>query len=86
MLNMVLEVMVVNEEGDEKVSTLVLSGVGEEKTVDDFIWHLLNISEDKRRLPFTIVAPNGDRVHPSTKMILNDQYTDVEGIEVTWLD
>lgn len=42
------------------------------KTIDDFIKELQKISENKRKLPLVIQAPNGELLPPSIKMILDE--------------
>lgn len=44
----------------------------EYKTIDDFIKALQLISEDKRKLPLVIYAPNGQEVFPTIKMGWDD--------------
>lgn len=43
------------------------------KTIDDFIKELQLISEDKRKLPLVVQAPNGELVSPSIKMMWDEQ-------------
>ena len=43
------------------------------KTIDDFIKELQRISEDKRQLPLVILAPNGELLSPSIKMMWDNQ-------------
>ena len=62
-----------------------------EKTLNDFILEALQISEDKRKLPFKIQCPNDLEVYPSLKMkfenygspLLGDK---LEAMHVTWRD
>lgn len=62
-----------------------------EKTLNDFILELLQISEDKRELPVRIQCPNGLEVTPSVKMkfenygssLLGDK---IEAMMITWRD
>ncbi len=42
------------------------------KTIDDFIKELQMISEDKRKLPLVVQAPNGELMSPSIKMAWDD--------------
>jgi hypothetical protein len=37
-------------------------------TIDTFIKELQRISEDKRKLPLKVIAPNRELVNPSIKM------------------
>lgn len=58
-------------------------------SLNDFILEALQISEDKRTLPFMIQCPNGLEVYPSIKMkfenygspLLGDK---LEAMHVTW--
>lgn len=69
--------------------TITKSSPDEEKTIDDFILELLQISEEKRKLPLKIVCPNGLEVYPKIKMkfegygssILGDK---LEAMHITW--
>lgn len=59
------------------------------KTIDDFIKELQAISEDKRKLPLVIFAPNGLAVTPSVKMLFKDDVlftkdAKVEKMVITW--
>lgn len=40
-----------------------------EKNIDDFIKELQRISPEKRKLPLTVVCPNGMRVYPTIKRL-----------------
>jgi hypothetical protein len=40
-----------------------------QKTINDFIKELQQISEEKRELPLIIAAPNGQEVSPNIKMV-----------------
>ena len=42
-----------------------------EMTIDKFIKELQNISEDKRKLPLVMFAPNGLQFEPSIKMLFD---------------
>ena len=61
------------------------------ETIDTFINKLQAISEDKRKLPLIIQAPNGTEVAPSIKMkfenygspLLGDK---LEAMVITWKD
>ncbi len=41
-------------------------------TIDEFIIELQSISEDKRKLPLVITAPNGLLFEPSIKMMFKN--------------
>jgi hypothetical protein len=44
------------------------SSPDEQNTLNDFILEALQISEDKRKIPFVIQCPNGLEVYPAIKM------------------
>lgn len=60
-----------------------------EHTIDSFIKQLQSISEDKRKLPLVVNAPNGIQFSPSIKMqfdgdgspLLGDK---LEKMVITW--
>jgi hypothetical protein len=60
------------------------------KTINDFIKELKLISEDKRKLPLVIQAPNGELFSPEIKMMWDDP-TDIllkvpDKMIITWRD
>ena len=60
------------------------------KTIDDFIKELQQISEDKRKLPLVVLAPNGEFTSPNIKMAW-DNYLDAmekgpDKMIITWRD
>jgi hypothetical protein len=59
-----------------------------ETTIDDFIKQLQMISEDKRKLPLVIDAPNGLETVPRIKMRWNDPLQVLQGkpdkMVITW--
>jgi hypothetical protein len=60
-----------------------------EKTVNDFIKELQNISEKKRKLPIKIVCPNGEHTTPTIKMRIREgtwmtKEQEVEAMVITW--
>ena len=85
------EVKITDENGKVHSYNLNRSSSDEKKSLNDFILKALQISEDKRKLPFLIQCPNGLEVHPSIKMkfenygssILGDK---LEAMHVTWRD
>lgn len=62
-----------------------------EITINDFIKRLKNISKEKKKLPFIIIAPNGTECVPRIKMkfknygnpLLGDK---LEAMVITWED
>lgn len=80
-----------DEFGNTHEFKIIRSQSGEEKNLNDFILDALQISEDKRELPFKIQCPNGLEVYPSLKMkfngfgspLLGDK---IEAMHVTWRD
>jgi len=85
------ELKITDETGKVKLYDISRSSSDEKKSLNDFILEALQISEDKRKLPFMIQCPNGLEVHPSIKMkfenyglsILGDK---LEAMIVTWRD
>lgn len=86
---MKLEFKITDENGNTQNYDVTLSSVGEEKTLNDFILKALQISEDKRKLPFRIQCPNGLEVEPKIRMkfenygsaILGDK---LEALHIDW--
>ena len=62
-----------------------------QKSINDFIAQLQDISEEKRKLPILIVCPNGMSVSPSIKMRIKEgtwmtPEQEVEAMVITWQD
>lgn len=57
-----------DDAGNTKTYTICRSSFDQERNLNDFIIEALQISEDKRNLPFKIQCPNGVEVYPSIKM------------------
>lgn len=84
------KVIIIDENGKERSYNVTRSSCSE-KTLNDFILEALQISEDKRNLPFKIQCPNGLEVYPSIKMkfenygspLLGDK---LEAMHVSWRD
>lgn len=66
---MKFQIIVLSESG-ERISAYNLqkSEIGEPKNLNDFIIEALQISEDKRKLPFLTLCPNGMEVFPQIRM------------------
>jgi len=83
------QIQITDEKGNVINRTIERSSSDEKRSLNDFIIEALQISEDKRKLPFLIQCPNGIEVHPSIKMkfenfgssLLNDK---LESMLVTW--
>jgi len=83
------QIQITDEKGNVINRTIERSSSDEKRSLNDFIIEALQISEDKRKLPFLIQCPNGIEVHPSIKMkfenfgspLLNDK---LEAMLVTW--
>ena len=63
----------------------------DEKTLNDFIFDCLSISEDKRELPLKIQCPNGLEVYPNIKMKFTNyghpmSGDKLEAMHITWRD
>lgn len=86
---MKLELKITDEQGNEHLYNVVRSSDGEPNNLNDFILDALQISEDKRKLPFIITTPNGSEYYPLIKMkyenygssILGDK---LEALIVRW--
>ena len=80
-----------DESGINNTYVIKRSSEDEKKNLNDFILDALQISEDKRKIPFIIHSPNGTEVYPKIKMkfqnfgssILGDK---LESMCVTWND
>ena len=91
MNNKNFEVRITDENGNERLYDLSRSSSDEPNNLNDFILNILQISEDKRKLPFIVQCPNGLEVYPSIKMkfggygspLLGDE---LEAMVVTWED
>jgi hypothetical protein len=89
-LDMEYKVQITDEAGNVHLYNVSRSS-SSPKSLNDFILEALQISEDKRKLPFMIQCPNGLEVHPSIKMkfenygspMLGDK---LEAMHVTWRD
>ena len=85
------KVQITDEGGNVHQYVVIRSSPSEDKSLNDFILEALQISEDKRKLPFKTQSPNGLEVYPSLKMkfenygssILGDK---LEAMHVTWRD
>ena len=85
------EFKISDEAGNVFLYDVSRSSSDEEKSLNDFILEALQISEDKRKLPFKIQCPNDLEVYPSLKMkfenygspLLGDK---LEAMHVTWHD
>lgn len=85
------KIEITDENGKVYVYDVNRSSSDEEKNLNDFILEALQISKDKRELPFKIQCPNGLEVYPSLKMkfenygspLLGDK---IEAMHVTWRD
>ena len=83
------ELKITDEHGNEHLYNVVRSSSDEPKNLNDFILEALQISEDKRQLPFLTQCPNGVEVYPAIKIkfendgspILGDK---LEAMMVTW--
>lgn len=83
------KVQIIDEDGNTHQYIVTRSSSGEKKTLDDFILKALQISEDKRKLPFIIHCPNGLEVYPLIKMKFENYgsflFEDkLESMVVTW--
>lgn len=84
------KIQIIDEDGNVKNFNIERSSNGD-KNLNDFILDAVQISEDKRKLPFKIQSPNGLEVYPSIKMkfenygnpLLGDA---LEAMHVTWRD
>ena len=85
------KITVTDENGNEHLYNVSRSSSDEKNSLNDFILRALQISEDKRKLPFFIQCPNGLEVFPTIKMkfenygspLLGDK---LEAMMVTWRD
>ena len=83
------QIQITDEKGNVINYIIERSSSDEKRSLNDFIIEALQISEDKRKLPFLIQCPNGIEVHPSIKMkfenygssLLGDK---LEAMMVTW--
>ena len=65
-------VKITDESGKSIEYVISRSSFDEKKSLNHFILEALQISEDKRKLPFIIQCPNGLEVYPSIKMKFKD--------------
>jgi hypothetical protein len=85
------KVQITDEDGNVQQYVVIRSSSSEDKSLNDFILEALQISEDKRKLPFKIQCPNDLEVYPSLKMkfenygssLLGDK---LEAMHITWRD
>ncbi len=85
------EIKITDEDGNVHLYDVSRSSSDEKKSLNDFILEALQISEDKRKLPFMIQCPNGLEVHPTIKMKFEDHGSPLlgdklEAMFVTWRD
>jgi hypothetical protein len=85
------KVQITDEAGKVYHYNVTRSSSSEEKNLNDFILQALQISEDKRKLPFKIQAPNGLEVYPSIKMKFENYGSplvgdELEAMHITWYD
>lgn len=66
------KVKITDESGKSIEYVISRSSFDEKKSLNHFILEALQISEDKRKLPFIIQCPNGLEVYPSIKMKFKD--------------
>ena len=61
-----------------------------QKTINEFIKELQQISEEKRELPLIIAAPNGQEVAPNIKMVWDNPMdfgkTNPNKMMISWRD
>lgn len=85
------KITITDENGNDHLYNVSRSSSDEPKNLNDFILEALNISEDKRELPFMIQCPNGLELHPSLKMKFENYGSSLLGdkliaMHVTWRD
>mgnify|MGYP007071594668 CR=1 FL=1 len=82
------EVQLKDENGKVYNFTIEKSKQDEEKSLNDFILDSLLISEDKRKLPFYVYAPNGTPFYPSIKMQFDGNFFDgnLKAMVLSWRD
>lgn len=83
------QIRITDEKGNVINRTIERSSSDEKRSLNDFIIEALQISEDKRKLPFIIQCPNGIEVHPKLKMKFKDYGSPlfgdpIESMVVTW--
>ena len=85
------KVQITDEAGNVQQYIVSSSSSSKNKSLNDFILELLQISEEKRKLPLKIQCPNGLEVYPVIKMkfenygspIIGDK---LEAMHITWSD
>jgi hypothetical protein len=87
---MKIEVKITDENGNEHLYNVVPSADDEQKNLNDFILKAILVSEDKRKLPLLISAPNSQETFPSIKMKYggngNPFLNEIEALIITWRD
>ena len=81
------KITVTDENGNEHLYNVSHSSSDEKNSLNDFILRALEISEDKRKLPFYIYTPNGMEVFPSIKMGIdpNEGFgAEIKAMIVSW--
>lgn len=86
---MELKLILSDDKGFSREYTLTRSSGDEKKNLNDFIIEAIQVSEDKRKLPFMIQCPNGEETHPSLKMKFENYGhpmcgDKIEAMHVTW--
>lgn len=79
---MKFEIKVTDENNHVRYYSITRSEAGETKTLNDFILDALDISEDKRNLPFIIQTPNGSEFYPHIKMKFENNGSPILGDEI----
>jgi hypothetical protein len=85
------KVQIIDECNKVKNYTVETNSFSQDKNLNNFILELLEISEDKRKLPLITQCPNGLEVYPSIKMkfenygnpLLGDK---LEAMMIIWRD
>jgi len=85
------KVTITDEKGNERSYNLTRSSSGEPENLNDFIFKALEISEEKRKLPFLTRCPNGMEAHPTIKMKFENNGSPLSGekleaMVVSWQD
>lgn len=83
------KVQIIDESNNVRNYTIDTGSLSHDKSLNNFILELLQISEDKRKLPLITQCPNGLEVYPSIKMkfenygnpLLGDK---LEAMMITW--
>lgn len=85
------EIKITDNEGNERSYNVSPSPSEQATSLNDFILKALNVSEEKRNIPFIIQCPNGLEVFPSIKMKFENYGSPISGdkleaMVVTWHD